>query len=105
MAVLPSPHPGYDARLLELGVYVSLALWILVMLGVSSYHGDAINHGPAFAEPRYLLPLLAMLGAVVAVAVRGAGRRWMAVAGAAMVILFLGHDIVSQLQVVARYYG
>jgi len=39
------------------------------------------------------------------VAVRGAGRRWMAVTGAAMVVLFLGHDIVSQLQVVARYYG
>jgi len=95
----------WKARLLELGVYVGLTLWVLVMLGVSSYHGDALNHGPAFAEPRYLLALLALLGAVVAVAVRGAGRRWMAVTGAAMVVLFLGHDIVSQLQVVARYYG
>jgi hypothetical protein len=95
----------WKTRVLEFGVYVALALWILVMLGVSSYHGDALTHGPAFGEPRYLLPLLALLGAVVAVAVRGAGRRWMAVAGATMVVLFLAHDLFSQLQTVARYYG
>lgn len=95
----------WKARLLEFGVYVAFGLWVLVMLGVSSYHGDAIGHGPAFAEPRYLLPLLALLGAVVAMAVRGAGARRMAIVGAAMVVLFLGHDIFSQLQTVARYYG
>jgi hypothetical protein len=27
------------------------------------------------------------------------------VIGAAMIVLFLGHDIFSQLQVIARYYG
>ena len=56
-------------------------------------------------EPRYLLPLLPLLGAVLALAVRGAGRRWAPVAGAVLVILFLAHDLFSQLQVIGRYYG
>lgn len=93
------------AHLFEFVVYLVLIGWVMVMLGISSYHDDGLGHGPAFGEPRYLLPLLALLGAVVVMAVRGAGRRWMAVAGAAMVVLFLGHDLFSQLQVVARYYG
>ncbi|HYM55354.1 MAG TPA: hypothetical protein VES97_08330, partial [Solirubrobacteraceae bacterium] len=78
---------------------------VLVMLGVSSYSSDVIEHKYAFGEPRYLVPLIPLLGAVIALAVRGAGRRLAPVAGAAMVVLFLGHDIFSQLQVIARYYG
>jgi 4-amino-4-deoxy-L-arabinose transferase-like glycosyltransferase len=93
------------ARLPELGVYVAIVLGLLVMIGFSSYHSDLIEHELSFGEPRYLLPALPLLGAVVVLAVRGAGRRWAPVVGAAMVILFLGHDIFSQLQVVARYYG
>jgi hypothetical protein len=93
------------ARLAELGVYAAIVLGVLVMIGASSYLSDVVQHGPAFGEPRYLLPLLPLLGAVLALAVRGAGRRWAPVAGAALVVLFLGHDIFSQLQVIARYYG
>ncbi|HYM45980.1 MAG TPA: DUF2142 domain-containing protein [Solirubrobacteraceae bacterium] len=92
-------------RLQEFGVYAMIALGVLMMIGASSYLGDVVSHGAAFGEPRYLLPLIPLLGAVIALAVRGAGRRWAPVAGAAMVILFLGHDIFSQLQVIARYYG
>ena len=93
------------ARLAELGVYAAIALGVLVMIGASSYLSDVIQHEHAFGEPRYLLPLLPLLGAVLALAVRGAGRRWAPVAGAALVVLFLGHDLFSQLQVIARYYG
>jgi hypothetical protein len=75
------------------------------MIGASSYLSDVVQHQHAFGEPRYLLPLLPLLGATIALAVRGAGRRWAPVTGAALVILFLGHDIFSQLQVIARYYG
>lgn len=93
------------ARLPELGVYSAIAVGVLVMIAAASFLGDALSHVHAFGEPRYLLPLLPLLGAVLALAVRGAGRRWSAVAGAALVILFLGHDLFSQLQVIARYYG
>jgi hypothetical protein len=52
-----------------------------------------------------MLPMLALLGAVLALAARGAGRRWGPVVGALIVVLFLSHDIFSLLQVTARYYG
>ena len=93
------------ARLPELGAYLAIVLGVLVMIGVASYAGDVVKHEAALGEPRYLLPLLPLFGALVALAVRGAGRRWMPVAGAALVVLFLGHDLFSQLQVIARYYG
>jgi hypothetical protein len=59
----------------------------------------------AFTEPRYLLPMLALWGAVLALAARGAGRRWGPSAGALIVVLVLAHDLFSQLQVIARYYS
>jgi 4-amino-4-deoxy-L-arabinose transferase-like glycosyltransferase len=93
------------ARLPELSVYAAITVGVLVMIGGSSYVSDGVHHGAPFGEPRYLLPMLPLLGAVIALAVRGAGRRWAPVVGAAMVVLFLGHDVFSQLQVIARYYG
>jgi 4-amino-4-deoxy-L-arabinose transferase-like glycosyltransferase len=93
------------ASLSEFGSYAAIGVGVLVTLGVASYSTDVIEHEMAFGEPRYLLSLLALLAALIALAVRGAGRRWSPVVGAAMVALFLGHDIFSQLQVVARYYG
>lgn len=93
------------ARLGELAVYALMAVGVLAMIGISSYSSDIVTKEAAFGEPRYLLPLLPLLGAVLVLAVRGAGRRWAPVAGAALVVSFLGYDLFSQLQVVARYYG
>ena len=42
---------------------------------------------------------------LLALAARGAGRRWGPAAGASIVVLFLAHDIFSQLLVVSRFYG
>jgi hypothetical protein len=93
------------ARLPELGAYAAICLGVLLMLGTTSYLDDVIEHKNAFGEPRYLLPMIPLLGAVVVLAIRGAGRKWAPVVGAAMVMLFLGHDLFSQLQTIARYYG
>jgi hypothetical protein len=93
------------ARLAELATYAAVVFGVLVLMGFASYQTDVVSHELAFGEPRYLLPLLPLLGAAIALAVRGAGRRWAPVVGAAFVVLFLGHDLFSQLQVIARYYG
>jgi 4-amino-4-deoxy-L-arabinose transferase-like glycosyltransferase len=93
------------ARLLELATYAAITVGILAMVGASSYVGDVIGHEAPFGEPRYLLPMLPLLGAVMALAVRAGGRRWAPTIGAALVMLILGYDVFSQLQVIARYYG
>jgi 4-amino-4-deoxy-L-arabinose transferase-like glycosyltransferase len=93
------------ARLPELSTYVAIVLGLLVLIGASSYDSDVLHHSPAFGEPRYLLPLLPLLGGVFALAIRAGGRRWAPAIGASLVVLLFGYDIVSQLQVIARYYG
>jgi hypothetical protein len=95
---------GLLGRLPELGVYALMALGILVLTGAVSYlsfPGQAGRYG----EPRYLLSLLALFGALIALSARGAGRRWGPVAGALIVVLFLAWDVFSQLQLIARFYG
>jgi 4-amino-4-deoxy-L-arabinose transferase-like glycosyltransferase len=92
------------ARASELFVYLAMAAGLLVLIGADSYRSFP-EVGAEFGQTRYLLPLLPLFGAVLALAARGAGRRWGPVMGAALVVLFFGHDLFSQLQVVARYYG
>jgi 4-amino-4-deoxy-L-arabinose transferase-like glycosyltransferase len=93
------------ARLPEFAVYTIMAVGVLVMVGVASYYSDVLSQIEAYGDPRYLLPMLPLLGAVLTLAVRGAGRRWAPATAAVMVVLFLSHDVFSQLQVIARYYG
>jgi 4-amino-4-deoxy-L-arabinose transferase-like glycosyltransferase len=92
------------ARAWELVVYCVLGVGLLLLIGADSYITFPVVNAE-YADARYLLPLLPLLGAVLALAARGAGRRWGPVAGALIIALFLAHDVFSQLQVVARYYG
>jgi hypothetical protein len=88
----------------EIAVYAAIALGLMLLIGADSYlafPGTDAEYGQA----RYLLPLLPLAGVAIALAARGAGRRWGPVAGTLIVVLFLAHDIFAQLQVVARYYG
>jgi Predicted membrane protein (DUF2142) len=93
-------------RLAELATYATMSVGVLVVVGAASYASHISTGGvEGFGDPRYLLPMLPLLGAVVALAVRGAGRRWASAAGAVILVAFLAHDLFSQLQVIARYYG
>jgi hypothetical protein len=92
------------ARAVEAAVYVLIALGLLIVVGVGSY-STFPRQAAGFAEPRYLLPLLAPMGGAIAIAARGAGRRLGPAAGMLIVVLFVAYDLLSQLQVVARYYG
>jgi Predicted membrane protein (DUF2142) len=91
-------------RLDELLVYAAIGLGLMVLVGADSYlkfPGIAAEYG----QTRYLLPLLSLLGAILALAARGAGRRWGHLAGVSIVVLLFAHDLFSQLQTIARYYG
>jgi hypothetical protein len=92
------------ARLPELLTYLALAAGLLALIGLYAYIGNELEGG-GYIQPRYLLPLLPLGGLWLALAARGAGRRAGPAAGALIVVLFLAHDIFSQLQVAARFYG
>ncbi|HTU77355.1 MAG TPA: DUF2142 domain-containing protein [Solirubrobacteraceae bacterium] len=88
----------------ELIVYALMAAGVMALVGAASYKSFPARSAE-FAEARYLLPMLPLLAALLALAARGAGRRWGPAAGASIVVLFLAHDIFSQLLVVSRFYG
>ena len=97
-------RPALTRRAGELATYLALTAGLLILIGASSYLSFP-SEAAAFPEPRYLLPLIPLFGAVLALVARGAGRRWGTTAGALIVVLFFAHDLFSQLQVIARYYG
>jgi Predicted membrane protein (DUF2142) len=91
-------------RAVELAVYAVIGIGMMALMGADSYRRFP-SLDAEYAEVRYLLPMLPLLGAVLALAARGAGRRWGPAVGTLIVVLFLAHDIFSQLLVVARFYG
>ncbi len=92
------------SRASELCIYAAIAAGLLLLLGASSYR-EFPTYGASFGEARYLLPLLTLLAAAIALAARGAGRRYGPALGTLIVVLAFAHDIFSQLQVIARYYS
>jgi hypothetical protein len=92
------------ARGAELLVYLVLTAGVMAMIGAAAYLLFPIEPA-AYAQTRYLFPLLPLLGAILALAARGAGPRWCLAAGTLIVVLVLAQDIFSQLQEIARYYG
>lgn len=91
-------------RLGELLVYAAIGFGLMVLVGADSYLKFP-TIAAEYGQTRYLLPLLPLLGIVLALASRGAGRRWGPVAGVSIVMLLFAHDLFSQLQTIARYYG
>jgi len=91
-------------RLPEVGVYTAMGAGLLLLVGLTSYNLFLQRTGGA-GQARYLLPLLTLYAAVLALAARGAGRRWTPVLGTAIVLLALAHAVFSQLLTIARYYA
>jgi 4-amino-4-deoxy-L-arabinose transferase-like glycosyltransferase len=87
----------------ELTVYATIAVGVLIMLGVNDYLVSPAETGQ-YVQFRYMLPLIALFGALLALAARGAGRRWGPVAGALIVALLIAHNTFSQLLEISRYY-
>jgi hypothetical protein len=91
-------------RVAELAVYIVMTAGVMALVGASDYLAYPKDIG-AYIEPRYLMPMLVLFGAVLALAARGAGRRWGPAVGALLVLVILGHNIFSQLLVISRYYA
>jgi 4-amino-4-deoxy-L-arabinose transferase-like glycosyltransferase len=91
-------------RRLELLTYAVIAATFALFVASASYIVYVRFHS-SIAQARYLLPLVPLWGALLALAVRGAGRRWAPVAGTAIVVLAVAHTVFSQLLVVSRYYA
>lgn len=91
-------------RLGEFAAYALMGLGVLALVGAASYQSYPGAVGE-FSDARYLLPMLALWAAVLALAARGAGRRWGPAVGVPIVVLAIGHDLFAQLQVLARYFG
>jgi hypothetical protein len=99
-----SRRSALRARLPELLVYLVMAVGLMALVGLDfAVHRNV--EGAGWAQPRYLVPLLPLAAAMLALAARGAGRRWGPAVGALIVILFLAQDIFGQLLTVARFYG
>jgi predicted membrane protein DUF2142 len=88
----------------ELCSYAVIGVGVLALVGADSYLKFPAAAG-SYAEPRYLLPMAALFAAALALAARGAGRRFGPAAGTVIVLLVLAQDLFSQLLVVGRYYG
>jgi hypothetical protein len=91
-------------RWAELATYVLMVAGLLAVIEFAAYRYYATTH-QFFEQTRYLFPLLVLYGAIVALAVRGAGRKWGPATGAFLVVLFMGHSLFSMFQVIARYYA
>jgi 4-amino-4-deoxy-L-arabinose transferase-like glycosyltransferase len=96
---------GLRGRRGELLVYGLMGIGLMATIAI--YSGtDVSSEGPAaYVQPRYLLPLLPLAALVIAMAARGLGRRMGPALGIVIVVLFLAHDIFSQLLVIARFYS
>ncbi len=100
---LTNARAALRGRVAELVVYAAMGLGLIVQIGLGAYRTMA-GEGLSFVEPRYLAPMLPLLAAALALAARGAGRRWGPAVGVVIVVLFLAHDVFSQLLLVGRYY-
>jgi hypothetical protein len=95
---------GLRVRAGELLSYGVIGVGVMALVGADSYLEFPGSAGH-YAEPRYLLPMAVLFAAVLALAARGAGRRWGPVAGTLIVVLMLAYDVFSQLLLVGRFYA
>ncbi len=102
-AALVQARARLRERWRELACWALALVALLAAIGTQQY--DAFSaRAPEFTQARYLLPLLALYGALIAVAVSGA-RRWAQHVAVAVVALAALHSASALILTVARYYA
>ena len=91
-------------RLAELITYLAIVVGLLGMLGWIGYDWRR-GHPGQFEQARYILPLLAFYGGLIAIAARGGGKRWGPVIGVLIVSIALAQSVLAMLITLTRYYG
>jgi hypothetical protein len=91
-------------RLPELIGYASMTAGLLLLIGLVALRGWAPGIEGA-VQGRYLLPLLPLFGALLALAARGAGARWGRTVGVALVLACVAWSLFGQLATIAWFYG
>jgi 4-amino-4-deoxy-L-arabinose transferase-like glycosyltransferase len=104
LRALVSLRESLRARLWELATYVVLTLGLLILIGATSFVAR-LGGAASYEQPRYLFPLLALYGALIALAARGAGKRYGPAAGVVLVCIAVAHTAASMLLTLSRYYG
>jgi 4-amino-4-deoxy-L-arabinose transferase-like glycosyltransferase len=88
----------------EILTYAALVAGLLLVVHVAGYR-YRVHSGLSFEQTRYLFPLIGLWGALVALAIRGAGRRWRPVLAVGLTLTFVAWQLFAQLIVVGRYYA
>lgn len=101
---LISLRKALRSRLWELATYVLLTFGLLVLIAGTSYVAR-VGGAPGYEQPRYLFPLLALYGALIALAARGAGKRYGPAVGVFLVSIAILHTAAAMLLTLTRYYG
>jgi hypothetical protein len=91
-------------RWAELACYSVLALSVPLAISIVAYRYRT-GTGHSFEQARYLLVLLGLYAAVVALAARGAGARWARSVGAVLVLAMMAQSLFAMLLTIGRYYG
>src|SRR4051812_10035452 len=90
--------------LANVAVYAVAVLGLMALLAVVGYHYE-LKFATYFQSPRYLFALLPVGAALVAMAARGAGRRFGPAVGASVVLMVVALSVFAQLATLERYYG
>lgn len=84
---------------------VTMTAGLIAAIGWQGITYRTQTGGLAFEQARYLLPLVAVYALGIALAARGAGRRWGPAIGGVLVVLAMAHGLFAMLLTISRYYG
>jgi 4-amino-4-deoxy-L-arabinose transferase-like glycosyltransferase len=104
-AALVRSRKAVRRRWPELLTYVVLLGGLMALINLVGYQYRLGAPHSNFEQARYLLPMVGLYAAVIALAARGAGRRWGPALGVLLVVLAAGHNVSAQLLSLDRYYA